>query len=175
MLEFVNTLMYWISLLLNYNPAFMIIVAVLLLLGERRNSKRLKIAIVIVIAIAAGVTLKEVLQIPRPCVYETTMMDCPNDYAFPSLHATIAFALMIPFINKDNFAYYLLFALITVFSRIYLGVHSIEDIVGGLVVASITYYVVDKFDKKICPHCKERSDLQYKDKLYPKTEGNRWI
>ncbi len=148
MLEILTALIDGISLILNSSPVFGIVLIVLLLLGEKRNSKRVKIAAVVFIALMAGFVLKEIFAVPRPCVAEPGIVDCPKDYSFPSLHAVGAFALMIPFINKEKYAYYLLFALLTAFTRIYLGVHTIEDVVAGLVVASVACYVVDRLYPK---------------------------
>lgn len=148
MLDILNIIMTGISLILNSTPVFGIVLVILVLLGEKRNSKRAKIAIAIFIALIIGFALKEMYKVPRPCITEPGGVTCPNDYSFPSLHAIGAFALMIPFINKEKFAYYLLFALLTAFTRIYLGVHTIEDIAAGLVVASISCYAIDRLFPK---------------------------
>ena len=37
------------------------------------------------------------------------------------------------------------FAILTAFSRIYLGVHTFEDVVGGLVIAPIAYQTIEIF------------------------------
>ena len=148
MFEALYVVLDWISIILNNSAIFGVIIIALLLLGENRNSKRAKIAAAIFVALLAGFALKEMFKVPRPCLGETVKIACPDDYSFPSLHATAAFALMIAFINKEKFAYYLLFALITVFTRLYLGVHTIEDVAAGLVVATISYYAVDKLAPK---------------------------
>jgi len=74
-------------------------------------------------------------------------------YGFASSHAanSVAFALLSSLIFKQRAYVYSIFgwALITVYSRVYLGVHYPLDIVGGAVVGSLAalgcYWVLAKF------------------------------
>jgi membrane-associated phospholipid phosphatase len=128
-------------MLLDSSAIFLAIMAVALVLGEKRNPKRLKIFLSVSLAILFGMVLKEAMAVERPCTGESF---CPDNYAFPSLHATAAFAFMIGFLNKREFPLYLFFALFTAFTRMNLGVHTFTDIAGGLPVALVSYYIIDR-------------------------------
>lgn len=125
---------------------YIAIIVTLLVISEHRNDKRRKIVLSLVAALLIATAVKFILVHERPCVGQ---VDCPTDYSFPSLHATIAFTLMCGFLNKKNFPLFMLFALFIAFTRLNLGVHIFQDIAGALPVALIAYYLTDIFWKKI--------------------------
>jgi undecaprenyl-diphosphatase len=90
-------------------------------------------AVVVSWAMAEG--LKLLFKIPRPCA---GLSFCETGYSFPSGHAAVIFAAMSVAIvysksRKMDFSFFAL-ALIVSLSRVFLGVHTIEDIiVGGLI------------------------------------------
>jgi membrane-associated phospholipid phosphatase len=126
-----------IGMLLDSDIAYGALILSLLLLGERRDQKRKKILLAIALAVVLGYGIKYALAHERPCIGEAW---CPEDYAFPSLHATIAFTLMMGFINKRSYWLYLIFALFVSFTRLNLGVHSFLDIAGALPLGMMAYY-----------------------------------
>jgi membrane-associated phospholipid phosphatase len=128
-----------ISLLLDNDVFFAALVLALILIAERRDNKRLKIMTAIVLAVLAGMALKSIYAIPRPCYG----LNCPSDYSFPSLHAVTAFTLMIAFLNKREYPFFLFFALFVAFTRLHLGVHTFEDVAAAFPVAILAYHVVD--------------------------------
>lgn len=74
----------------------------------------------------------------------------PNDFSFPSGHATIAFAMAVVLTSKEpklRWAWYSLAVLICL-SRIYLGRHYPLDIIGGAVVGFAIGQVSLVFSKK---------------------------
>ena len=129
-----------VNLFLENDFIFVGIVLALLLIGERRNDKRMKIVLSLVVAALVGLGLKSAMMVDRPCFGKAY---CPSDHSFPSLHATIAFALMTGFLNKKSYIWYLLFAIFVAFSRLNFGVHTFIDIAGALPVALLSYYAVD--------------------------------
>jgi dolichol kinase len=132
--------------LFNIDLAYAVIVAALLLIGERKDERRLKIASSMLLAFLLGMAVKAILAEPRPCA---GLPWCPDDYSFPSLHAVIAFTLMSGFIKKRGFPLYLLFALLVSFTRMNIGVHTFMDIAGALPVALIAYYLTDLAAERI--------------------------
>ncbi len=129
------------SLILNNDIIFALLVIVLVLIAERRNPKRVKIFSAVLLAAIFSIALKSIFMVERPCA----LMDldyCPADYALPSLHATVAFALMISFLNKRSYWVFVLFALFVSFSRMVLAVHTFRDIAAALPVALVSYYIV---------------------------------
>lgn len=131
------------SSLLNNNFYFIVIIALLLLFFEPRWEKRTKLAVVMIVALVLSVGIKEIIKESRPCIALQSKVSCPSDYSFPSVHSAVAFALMLGFINKPSFPIYFAFAIFTAFSRIYLGVHTFDDVLAGLVIAPIAYQTVE--------------------------------
>jgi len=127
-----------IGLFLNDSVIYGIVLLILVILGEQNGKKRRKVILAMVIAVIAGLIIKESMAFDRPCVGENW---CPDGYSFPSTHAVAAFALMTAFIRKKLFPAYLLFALFVSFTRINLGVHLFWDIAAALPVALISYYI----------------------------------
>lgn len=137
-----------ISLLINNNLAFIVLIAILIIFTENRFEKRNKVFFVLLLALVLSFAVKELFKVARPCVVEVAKTTCPSDYSFPSIHATMAFSLMLAFINKPSYPVFFIFALIVAFSRIYIGVHTFEDIVGGLAIAPIAYSIVELIWRK---------------------------
>ena len=95
------------------------------------------------VVISWGITegLKLLFKIPRPC-FDLAL--CPAGYSFPSGHAAVIFAAMTTAIiySKDKKIDLAFFALATLvaLSRVFLGVHRIEDvIVGGIIGYAVGY------------------------------------
>ncbi len=132
-----------VSILLDGTLFFGVCLLALLAFFEPRNEKRLKVIRVMILAFILAISLKEIMKVPRPCMEIPGKIACPEDYSFPSSHAAVAFALMIAFINKPTYPFFLAFAVFVALSRVYLGVHTIDDVLAGLVIAPISYKMVD--------------------------------
>ena len=87
--------------------------------------------------------LKEYFKVPRICA---GLEYCPETYAFPSGHATIAASFLttaILLFRKKYKIHAILFilAILVCYSRLALGVHTIIDIVGGVIVGTLISYL----------------------------------
>jgi membrane-associated phospholipid phosphatase len=89
----------------------------------------------VAIALLLGVSFKAFLQEERPCVETPGKIPCPLDFSLPSIHALLTFTIAIVAIGNRSFAFYLIYALFTAFSRVYLGVHTITEVAAGLALA----------------------------------------
>lgn len=90
--------------------------------------------------------LKLIFKVPRVCV---ALAYCPQTYAFPSGHASIAFAfftvVFLKFKRRPHiYLPMLLLALLVCYSRLALQVHTLSDIIGGsaigVMLSLIWYY-----------------------------------
>ena len=89
----------------------------------------------VAIALLLGASFKLFLQEPRPCIDSPGKIPCPLDFSLPSLHALLTFTIAIAAVGNRSFAFYLIYALFTAFSRVYLGVHTITEVAAGLALA----------------------------------------
>ena len=161
----------------------LIILAVVLMLfkGSRKAGASLLLAIGVG-ALFTNVIIKNVVARPRPFyadgLYLEFWLDAGattvSEYSFPSGHTTVAMtsmtALFLSFNKKKSWTSYI-FVLLTGFSRVYLIVHYLTDVIGGLIVGGISgeigYYlaklIFSKFekykDKKGCKYILE-SDIR---------------
>ena len=115
----------------------------------RRNADRTAMAAVVwtgigtLVAIAAGLGLKQVFAETRPCLamHVTTVQTCPGptDYSFPSDHTTVAMALAAGLLlaNRGLGLIAAALALLEGFSRVYLGQHYPHDVAAGLILSTL--------------------------------------
>lgn len=126
------------SVLLN-NTAFAVafsIALVLVLTYAFKEQKRLPFMVAaVVVALLLGAGLKEFLQVPRPCVDVPGKIACPVGYSLPSLHALLTFTLVILAVGNRSFFFYLIYALFVAFSRVFLGVHTLTQVMAGVALA----------------------------------------
>ncbi len=70
----------------------------------------------------------------RTCML--SIIECPSSPSFPSGHAMISFAMAFFFYkDRDSFFLMTILSFIIALSRLYLGVHNIEEISAGFVFA----------------------------------------
>lgn len=94
--------------------------------------------------------LKLLFKIPRSCF---GLDFCPTTYSFPSGHAAVIFAAMTVAIiyskSRKMDLSFLILALLVSASRVFLGLHRIEDIVVGGVIGFVVGFLVYKNYKEI--------------------------
>ena len=126
------------SVLLN-DVAFGLVFSAALILAVswlfHENKKLAFLFSAIAIAFVLGFFFKPLLQEGRPCLTAPSKIPCPPDYSMPSMHALLAFTLVIVSLGNRSFAIYLIYALFVAFSRVYLGVHLITEVAAGLALA----------------------------------------
>ncbi len=122
--------------------AALVFVAWLYLASRKGTANRAALsAMALLLAFLLAAASKEYFAIPRPCATGAviSLVPCPAEFSFPSVHTAVAFALALPFIGTAAFFPLLAFAIIVAFSRLYLGVHTPYDIAGGLALAVLCF------------------------------------
>ena len=134
---------------LNNEALIMLVTFLFVLLAERRPEKLKKILLAIALAVLLITVAKYAIKTERPCDSLHSKTECPWSYAFPSGHTLVVFTVALAFLNKPVFPFFLIYAIFVAFTRIYLGVHSFEDIAGGVALSPLVYFTADKLWKKI--------------------------
>ncbi|MBB2481264.1 undecaprenyl-diphosphatase [Bacillus sp. APMAM] len=109
-----------------------------------------------IVALAANLIISKIYYEPRPFVTHHdvhTLIKHAEDASFPSDHATgsfaIAFALWAR--NRKIGVPMIILAIITGFSRVWVGVHYPFDVVGSIIVAAIVTFIICKLKRFLNP------------------------
>jgi len=109
---------------------------VLLCIKRTRKTALAMGAALLITLLVCNIILKPLIARPRPCWLNPngcTLIPTPKDFSFPSGHAMSSFAAAWPLrcLNKKTGALALLFAGLIAFSRMYLYVHYLTDVLAG--------------------------------------------
>lgn len=138
-MEIYQWMFYLISLVPFWPTVTIVGIFILVLSGKKEKSKIFFITMVSVGII--GVFLKRVIYSPRPCAPlcgEISLFYNFNYGSFPSLHAMSSFA-PIPLFHETFKNYFFtifmfLFGILVSYSRIYIGVHYLRDVLVGSIL-----------------------------------------
>ncbi len=117
------------------------------LLLRKKKIYAAKFSISIVFSLLFSNVLKLVFARPRPdgIISLTPVLNLVN-FSFPSSHAAFAFAFL-PFMNeaypKQKHLWWII-ALAVAFSRIYIGVHYLSDVVAGAILGYLISWLISK-------------------------------
>lgn len=142
-MELLTSFMYFVT---DFGVIFLFAVIGIRALLQKKYRFMLFMAISVVVALEAAFLLKLLFQVPRPYVlaYDQPIL-LASGYAFPSIHTAVLCSLL-PFqrylFGKKTLSFIYFFITVIIFSRIYLGVHSLSDIVAGFTVGLVTTYAV---------------------------------
>ncbi|MEM4295361.1 MAG: phosphatase PAP2 family protein [Candidatus Anstonellales archaeon] len=120
---------YAIAMILNNNFIFIPLIILIAYLLDKWKG-----AFFIFFSGIVTFIVKQIFALPRVC---NTPIPCFDDFAFPSGHATLAFSLALLRIDKEDFWLYMFFAFFVSFTRLILGVHTIQEVIAGLALALI--------------------------------------
>jgi len=141
---------YLSSLFTNLGPVLVITIVLisLFLLNKKKREWIMPLGLSLIFSYITTYVLKFIIARPRP-LGTIKLMPLINlaDYSFPSSHTAVAFAAL-PILNKTYPRLKWLWILsvsFVAFSRIYIGVHYLSDVVAGALIG----YFVSAFVMKI--------------------------
>jgi len=131
------------SLFADYYLYIILPVSLLYVYKRIGKKKLISLAVSLLFVLILVTSLKALFHQSRPC-NEYLKVECPADYSFPSGHTSAAFAFAFFSLGTVAFPFYYISAFLIAISRIYTGVHSLNDIAGGVVVGIFSYFVAEK-------------------------------
>lgn len=168
---FWDKIMWHISATITWIPLYLIII--IFVFKQLKLSKAIVtlvfFALLVLLADQTSVHLfKDVFERLRPChntdiqtFVHTVNGKCGGKYGFVSSHAanTFALAAFLVFFFKNNFVslFFLIWASIVSYSRIYLGVHYVFDIIGGALWGAFIGYIVSQMYKASLKYLESKS------------------
>lgn len=145
--SFMDKLMIFFSSIGNSGLIWILISLILIAMPKYRKIGIMALCTLILTTILGEVILKNLVKRGRPF---TTIIDfkllvaTPSSYSFPSGHTGSSFAVAGILANKLKKSRFYVYALATLiaFSRLYLYVHYPSDILGGIILGSVSDYII---------------------------------
>lgn len=146
--DIITPFMIFITNLGNSGAIWIVLSIGLLIPKKTRKIGVMSLCALFLSVIIDNVILKNLIARTRPCdVIEglTCLIQRPTDFSFPSGHTGSSFAaaviLFLGLPKKYSFTAIILAALIG-FSRLYVGVHYLSDVIGGAVIGTMIAVLV---------------------------------
>lgn len=142
-----NKIMTLITGIGDFGMVWLSLILILTLHNQTRFLAQRMLTALLASTIIGQVTIKSIVKRKRPCHTFTDvkmLIAIPNDYSFPSGHTTSSFACAttICFSFPKIGVVFIIFAFIMAFSRLYLFVHYLSDIIFGMILGILVGVIV---------------------------------
>ena len=142
-----------------------VLLAVFLILFIKNRNKSF-LLVPLISALVSRFVFTEIIRFfyfrPRPFVEKALipLIEHAPDASFPSGHAAFYFALSVGVYwhNKKAGLWFFAASAAISLARVFAGVHYISDILGGFVVAILSYWLVKSFSKNFVSFFKKKQD-----------------
>lgn len=133
---------------------YVVLLLVFAYLYFKKDKNAIPFAVALVVMFALSEILKDIFKEPRPCAEGNfswvSQVACESGYSFPSSHAVSLTGL---FFFLKNFKYvraaYVVWLVIILFSRVYLGQHYFTDVIVGAAISIAVGYALYRYEKRI--------------------------
>jgi dolichol kinase len=139
----------------GYGPFLIMATVIIFLLFKRKFRELFLVIITVLAALESAYLLKKVFLVPRPSmaeVYDIAYLTYSNGFSFPSQHAAFSFSLipLVFYIFKPLWVRipFVIFLISIAFSRIYLAVHFVDDVVAGGILGLLLALAILQIEKK---------------------------
>ncbi|MCW6159909.1 MAG: phosphatase PAP2 family protein [Candidatus Micrarchaeales archaeon] len=143
------------AIMVPFAESFFIVLPFLALyLVWKRDNDVYSFILAAVVLFALGEVLKYIFQEARPCSLSSLSWInhpvCESGFAFPSNHA-ITLTGLIFFLKRYRIlqVLYIIWLVVILFGRIYLGQHYLTDVVAGAIISLIIGYVIYHYRNKV--------------------------
>ncbi|WCK52548.1 undecaprenyl-diphosphatase [Aneurinibacillus sp. Ricciae_BoGa-3] len=135
---------------------FAVLLVVMWVTGNERNKRTVLYAgLSGILALVINVIISQIYKEPRPFVTHHVNLLLPHaaDSGFPSDHTSGAFGIAIAMLMRNTRMgrWMIAIAIVTGFSRIYVGHHYPGDVLGSIVVACISSFLILRFKQLLEP------------------------
>ncbi len=134
---------------------YMVLPAAALYLYFRKDMNAYSFVVSVVLFFIVSDIIKMLFAEPRPCsigigTWLNGMVGCESSYSFPSNHASVLTGLTF-FMGKYRYvqALYIIWLVLVLFGRVYLAAHYFTDVIAGVVLSIVLYYLISKVRNRV--------------------------
>lgn len=145
---------FFVNPLISKATVILLILSIFLIAYKKSRKLGVTLLLSFVVTLLLGeVIIKNIVARPRPFIsYGCDVIGkIPSSFSFPSASTGLSFAAWGVFLFRKNKYHIILglYALTVAFSRIYLGVHYLSDVIAGAVLGLMISYLVSEYEKDI--------------------------